>query len=63
MSYYIRNSKGTSGPFDIHELKNQGITKDTRVINQYLYQWTKASEVLNSLSSLSSLASFPQSTN
>lgn len=47
MKYYIKNRhEQRQGPFDIEELRNIHITKDTLVWSKGLYQWTKANEVL-----------------
>jgi hypothetical protein len=43
--YYIHNGKDNRGPFNIEELKDQKITKDTPVWSNDMQNWKKAGEV------------------
>lgn len=43
--YYIHNGKDNRGPFNIEELKDQKITKDTPVWSNGMQDWKKAGEV------------------
>ena len=43
--YYIHNGKENRGPFNIEELKDQKITKDTPVWSNDMQNWKKAGEV------------------
>ena len=43
--YYIHNGKDNRGPFNIEELKDQKITKDTPVWSNDIQDWKKAGEV------------------
>lgn len=43
--YYIHNGKDNRGPFNIEELKDQKITKDTPVWSNDMQDWKKAGEV------------------
>ena len=43
--YYIHNGKENRGPFNIEEIKDQKITKDTPVWSNDMQNWKKAGEV------------------
>lgn len=43
--YYTHNGKDNRGPFNIEELKDQKITKDTPVWSNDMQNWKKAGEV------------------
>lgn len=43
--YYIHNGNDNRGPFNIEELKDQKITKDTPVWSNDMQNWKKAGEV------------------
>jgi GYF domain 2 len=43
--YYLNNGENNSGPFNIKELKDQKITKDTPVWSNDMQNWKKAGEV------------------
>jgi hypothetical protein len=43
--YYLHNGASQSGPFDIEELKQKGITKETPIWYQGLNEWTTAGEI------------------
>jgi hypothetical protein len=43
--YYIHKGEDNSGPFNIEELKNQKITKDTLVWSNDMEDWKKAGEI------------------
>lgn len=43
--YYLHNGEDNSGPFNIEELKDQKITKDTPVWSNDMQDWKKAGEV------------------
>lgn len=44
--FYTHNGKSQQGPFDIDELKQQGITKSSMVWYEGLDNWVKAADVL-----------------
>jgi hypothetical protein len=43
--YYFHDGTNQSGPFDIEELKQKGITKETPVWYEGLKEWTTAGEI------------------
>lgn len=43
--YYLHNGEDNSGPFNIKELNDQNITKDTPVWSNGMQDWKKAGEV------------------
>lgn len=43
--YYLHNGENNSGPYNIKELKDQKITKDTPVWSNGMQNWKKAGEV------------------
>lgn len=43
--YYVNKGEDNSGPFNIEELKNQKITKDTPIWSNEMEDWKKAGEI------------------
>jgi hypothetical protein len=43
--YYVHKGEDNSGPFNIEELKNQKITKDTPIWSYEMEDWKKAGEI------------------
>ncbi len=56
MKYYVARNDQPAGPFEIWELKANGVTADTLVWHAGLPQWVKASEIPEVTEELSRIA-------